>query len=95
MGVPVVTLAGRTAVGRSGVSILSNAGVPELVARTPDEYVCLAADLAGNLPRLRELRATLRERMQSSRLMDATGFARAVESAYRDLWRKWCEACPR
>ena len=35
MGVPVVSLAGQTAVGRGGVSILSNVGLPELVARTP------------------------------------------------------------
>ena len=34
MGVPVVTLAGRTAVSRAGVSILSNVGLPELIAET-------------------------------------------------------------
>ena len=32
MGVPVVSLAGRTAVGRGGLSILSNLGLTELVA---------------------------------------------------------------
>ena len=35
MGVPVVSLAGQTAVGRGGVSILSNLGLPELVACDP------------------------------------------------------------
>ena len=39
MGVPVVTLSGETAVGRGGRSILSNIGLPELVAETPEEYV--------------------------------------------------------
>jgi predicted O-linked N-acetylglucosamine transferase (SPINDLY family) len=39
MGVPVVTLAGRTAVGRGDVSPLSNIGLPELIARTPEEFV--------------------------------------------------------
>ena len=39
MGVPVVTLAGKTAVGRGGLSILSNIGLPELVGHTEDEYV--------------------------------------------------------
>ena len=43
MGVPVVSLAGTTAVGRAGLSILSNVGLPELVANTPEEYVRLAA----------------------------------------------------
>ncbi|MGA2441511.1 MAG: tetratricopeptide repeat protein [Tepidisphaeraceae bacterium] len=91
MGVPVVSLVGRTAVGRGGLSILSNVGVAELVARTPRQYVQIATELAGDLPRLAELRRTLRGRMQSSPLMDAARFARNVEAAYRQMWRNWCE----
>jgi len=52
MGVPVVSLAGETAVSRGGLSILSNVGLPELVARTPEEYVGIASVLAGDLERL-------------------------------------------
>jgi predicted O-linked N-acetylglucosamine transferase (SPINDLY family) len=50
MGVPVVTLAGRTAVGHSGVSILRNVGLPELIAQTPQQYVEFARALAEDLP---------------------------------------------
>jgi len=39
MGVPVVTLVGRTIVGRAGLSQLTNLGLPELVAHTPEEFV--------------------------------------------------------
>ncbi len=53
MGVPVVALSGRTSVGRAGRSILSNIGLPELVARDPRDYVRIATDLAGDVPRLR------------------------------------------
>ena len=91
MGVPVVTLAGRTAVGRGGVSVLRNVGMPELIAETPQQYVQIATDLAGDLPRLGELRRTLRARMQASPLMDAERFARNIEAAYRQMWRNWCE----
>jgi predicted O-linked N-acetylglucosamine transferase (SPINDLY family) len=91
MGVPVVTLAGRTAVGRGGVSILANVGLPELIAQTPQQYVQIATDLAGDLPRLGELRRTLRARMQASPLMDAPRFARNIEAAYRQMWRNWCQ----
>lgn len=90
MGVPVVSLAGKTAVSRAGLSILTNAGVPDLVARTSEEYVRLAAGLAGDLARLAHLRGGLREALQRSVLTDAPRFARNVEAAYRQMWHRWC-----
>ena len=91
MGVPVVTLAGQTGVGRGGVSILSNVGLPELIAQSQADYVRIAADLSANLPHLQQLRHSLRSRMQASPLMDAPRFARNIESAYRTMWERWCE----
>jgi predicted O-linked N-acetylglucosamine transferase (SPINDLY family) len=91
MGVPLVTLVGERAVGRGGLSILSNIGLPDLAATSSDQYVQIAAALASNLARLSELRVGLRERMQNSPLMDAPRFARNIEAAYRDMWRNWCE----
>jgi protein O-GlcNAc transferase len=90
MGVPVVSLTGATAVGRGGLSILSALGLPELVARTPGEYVQIAGQLSADLPRLAKYRATLRGRMRQSPLMDAARFAASVEAAYRRMWRNWC-----
>jgi predicted O-linked N-acetylglucosamine transferase (SPINDLY family) len=90
MGVPLVTLVGQTVVGRAGLSQLTNLGLTELIARTPEQYVQIAAELAGNLPRLAELRRTLRARMEVSPLMDAPRFARNIEAAYRQMWRNWC-----
>ena len=89
MGVPVVSLAGETPVSRAGLSLLSNIGWPELVARSELEYVKIAAGLAEDLPRLADLRSTLRERMKNSVLMDAPRFARNVEAAYRKMWQAW------
>jgi predicted O-linked N-acetylglucosamine transferase (SPINDLY family) len=94
MGVPVVTLAGRTAVGRAGVSVLTTAGLPDLVARSEDEYIAIAAKLAGDRQRLAELRRTLRERLEKSPLTDKKRFARNVEEAYRRMWRQWTEENP-
>jgi len=89
MGVPVVSLAGHAPVSRGGLSVLSNAGLPELVACSEEDYVRIATGLAGDLPRLANLRATLRSRMESSVLMDAPRFARQIEAAYRAMWRQW------
>jgi len=91
MGVPVITLVGQTVVSRAGWSQLSNLGLTELVARTPEQFVTAAVELAGDLPRLTGLRSTLRSRMEKSPLMDAPRFARNIESAYRGMWHKWCE----
>ncbi len=90
MGVPVVTLVGQTIVGRAGLSQLMNLHLPELIATTPDQYVRMVAELAGDLPRLSELRRTLRSRMEASPLMDAPRFARDIEAAYREMWTTWC-----
>jgi predicted O-linked N-acetylglucosamine transferase (SPINDLY family) len=94
MGVPVVTLAGTTHASRVGVSLLRNIGLQELIAEIPEEYVRIATELAGDLPRLSHLRSTLRQRMEVSPLMDAPRFAHGVETAYRSMWQRWCAQPP-
>ena len=89
MGTPVLTLPGKTPASRAGLSLLSTVGLQELVASSEEDYVRIAVELAGNLPRLAEIRATLRPQMQASPLMDAPRFARNVESAYRSMWERW------
>ena len=87
LGVPVVTLKGRAAVGRGGVSILSNVGLKELIAEDTDRYVEIAVELANDRQRLTDLRRDLRGRMLRSPLMNASLYARDIESAYRAMWR--------
>ncbi|MGD0461925.1 MAG: tetratricopeptide repeat protein [Tepidisphaeraceae bacterium] len=90
MGMPVVSLAGQRAAGRAGLSILKNAGLGELAAQTPEQFLKIATDLARDSDRRAELRSTLRRRLASSPLMDFKRFARNMESAYRQMWREWC-----
>ncbi|MGP1675524.1 MAG: O-linked N-acetylglucosamine transferase family protein [Burkholderiales bacterium] len=86
MGVPVVTLAGNSFISRQGVSMLTNAGLTELVADTPAEYVAIAARLAGDLDRLSRMRAGMRDRMANSPLLAAKRFTLDLEKAYRQMW---------
>ncbi len=96
MGVPVVTLGqSKLAVGRGGVSILSNINEQQLITANPNDYVQRAAELAADLNRLAELRRTLRDRMHQSPLMDAPRFARAMESLFREAWQNWCRTTAR
>lgn len=91
MGTPVITLAGQTPTGRAGASILTAAGLPEFIAPSSSDYARLAVTLATDPMRLAHYRATLRETLRRSPLMDAPRFARDLETAYRTIWREWCE----
>ena len=95
MGVPVVTVAGSMHMARVGVSLLSGVELLELIASDLDGYVEKAVSLARDLPRLRELRGGMRERLEASPLRDEMGFARDVEKALRGIWQDWCAAATR
>jgi predicted O-linked N-acetylglucosamine transferase (SPINDLY family) len=90
MGVPVVSLAGRTAVSRAGSTLLSNVGLAHLVARNEEQYVELAAALIRDVSGLAASRRGLRRSIESSPLMDAKRFAGDLEAAFRTAWRAWC-----
>jgi predicted O-linked N-acetylglucosamine transferase (SPINDLY family) len=91
MGVPVVTLSGKSYAARAGVSLLSNVGLPELIAKTEEEYVDIAVGLANDPDRLRQLRMTLRDMMKCSPLTDAQRCTERIEQAFRQMWKQWCE----
>jgi predicted O-linked N-acetylglucosamine transferase (SPINDLY family) len=88
MGVPVVTLAGRTHVSRVGASLLTHLGNPEWVAGSPAEYAAVCRGLAGDPGRLADIRRGLRGRMSRSPLCDARGFTANLEGAYRAMWAR-------
>lgn len=90
MGVPVISLAGDRFVGRMGASVLSAAGLPDLIAQSAEEYVDRAVRLADDGERLAALRAGLRDQLARSPLCDGARFARSLEAAYRAMWQEWC-----
>ncbi len=85
MGVPVITCPGETFASRHSLSHLSNVGLGETIARDLDDYVALAVAMAGDLPRLAALRASLRNRMAASPLCDGQRFAANLMSILQDL----------
>jgi len=92
MGVPVVTLEGRTALSRNSIGPLVEVGLGDLVAATPDDYVRVATELARDTGRLDRIRAGLRAKMSASRLNDENAFGRAFVDACRQAWRRYCAA---
>lgn len=90
-GVPVIALRGDRFVSRVSTTILSNAGLPELVAATEGEYVEKAVALGRSPELVAALRHNLRAALARSTLCDTAGFTRKLENAYREIWRRWCD----
>ncbi|GAB4833345.1 hypothetical protein Ancab_031589 [Ancistrocladus abbreviatus] len=91
MGVPCVTMQGRVHAHNVGVSLLNKIGLGHLVAKTEDEYVQLALQLASDLTSLSKLKMSLRDLMLKSPVCDGSSFTRSLESAYRLMWGRYCE----
>ena len=87
MGVPTVTLAGDTLLGRQGASLLTCVGLEDWIAQDKEEYVALAVN-ATDVDRLAQLRASLRQRALASPLFDAPRFARSLEDALQGMWQQ-------
>jgi predicted O-linked N-acetylglucosamine transferase (SPINDLY family) len=81
MGVPTVTLIGPSFFERLSYSNLSNAGLGDLCARTPEQYVEIAAKLAADRPRRAALRQGLRAQIRAHPLGQAQRWVRNFEDA--------------
>jgi len=90
MGVPVLVRKGDRYVAHMGENILRNVGLDDWIAEDDTDYNRKAEAFAADLPTLAALRATLRDRLEASPLMDAPRFARHLEDAFRGMWRNWC-----
>ena len=88
MGVPVVTLPQHRVVSRQTSALLNQIGLPDLVAKDADDYVRIALELVNHPKRLANLRATMRDRMRASPLMDVKGFTRQLEKTLIDLYQR-------
>lgn len=91
MGVPVISLCGKDAISRVGLSLAAQLGLAELLVGTsPVQFVEKAGALAGSLEKLTQLRQQLRPKMAQSPLMNAARFTQNLERLYRQVWQRWC-----
>ena len=91
MGVPVITLTGDRHAGRVGASLLATIGFTAGIAATLEDYVLTARVLASQPQLLATCRRNLRTDLARSPLGDHPAHARAIEAAYRAVWRLRCE----
>jgi predicted O-linked N-acetylglucosamine transferase (SPINDLY family) len=90
MGVPVVTCPGQTISSRLAAASLASLGLHNFICPDTDQYIDTALAVANDVERLSDLRSRLRGLMAASDFGDPVRYSRALESAYREMWRNWC-----
>lgn len=88
MGVPTVTLAGRSMLANQGKGMLTCAELQDWVAVSEADYVRRVIAHGSDLPGLSRLRATLRDRVVHSPLFDNGLFAARLASALFEIWQR-------
>jgi len=97
-GVPVVTLHRVKLPNHAhnvGATLLSRIkGMQRFIATSEEDYTRIAVTAAADIPRLAELRKTLRPLMLASPLCDGKTFCRNLEETYHKLWKRFCATYP-
>src|SRR2546423_3153962 len=83
-GVPVLTCYGNSFAGRVAASLMRQAGLPEFVTSSLEEYESRAVAFANETDTLATAKATLR----ASRSFDVHEYTRRLEAAYENMWRR-------
>jgi protein O-GlcNAc transferase len=88
-GLPVLTCSGESYVGRMAGSLLTAAGLPELITTSLAEYEALALRLATDRNQLAALQQKLARNRSTMPLFDIARFTRDLEAAYTKMWETW------
>jgi len=89
MGLPIVSMVGRSFKSRMGVGLLTYLGRTEWLAETPENYVGIARGLAADVEALNALRLGLRSEVEGSVLMREDIFSHHFGEGLRAMWLQW------
>lgn len=85
MGIPILSLPGKSFASRVGASLLTALGLPELIAADSKAYVATATRLANDRTALSALKTRVSEAIRTSPVFDPTAFARSLEAAFEKM----------
>jgi predicted O-linked N-acetylglucosamine transferase (SPINDLY family) len=91
MGVPILTLAGRTFASRVCGSLAKSAGLEELICTRAEDYVRLAVELGNNRTKLQEFRDRLSSGRDACVLFDTPKLVVRLEAIYAELWEDFVQ----
>jgi len=81
MGAPLVAIKGGCTAARMSTSLVQGLGRPEWVARSPDEFAAIVAELCSDLPALRAGKQERQHQAQNSSLFDGIDLAQHLQAA--------------
>jgi len=84
MGIPILSLPGKSFASRVGTSLLTALGLPELIAASKADYVAKALDRGA----IEALKARLGKAVETSDVFNPAAFARSLEAAFADMARR-------
>ena len=88
MGLPLLTMMGKSFNSREAASILTSINLPELITSTPKEYEALAIELAINPDKLKAIKEKLVANLSTAPLYDTKLFTKNLESAYTQMYER-------
>ena len=88
-GLPVLTCPGKSFSARMAASLLTGAGLPELIAANCADYERLAVELAADPRRLAALKSTVASRLEQSPLFHASAITRNLERLYERMYERY------
>ena len=93
-GLPIVTIKGNHFASRVSASLLTAAGLSELVAESVEQYAALAFRLATNADELAAIRRKVIKNRTTCALFDTKTTTRSLEKAYKEMWRRYVQNDP-
>ncbi|QOY93554.1 tetratricopeptide repeat protein [Massilia sp. UMI-21] len=94
MGVPTLTLAGRTMAGRQTACLLGHHGLLQFIASDAGDYVGKAVALSRDPAALARVRSSLRSGPALWTPDAGMQVAEGLERAFRIMWERWCAGLP-
>jgi predicted O-linked N-acetylglucosamine transferase (SPINDLY family) len=92
MGLPIVTMRGKTWISAQTAGTLGQCGLPsEWVSDTPDDFIAKAVEWTQRLDELAKWRATMRHHLAGHAGRGYGTVAGHVQDAVREMWRRWCK----
>lgn len=94
MGVPTLSLPGKTPATRQGLVALAHVGLEDFAASSAEDFIQKGASWATDLASLARLRAGMRRRIAESPDRQPEFVVGAVARAFRIMWERWCAHQP-